>query len=66
MGKFISVDPERQFASPYLGMGNNPVNGVDPDGGKVFDYWIYSDGSIKYKPTGDIDNKSYVHKHQLK
>ena len=26
------MDPARQFASPYVGMGNNPVVGVDPDG----------------------------------
>jgi len=31
-GRWLSVDPARQFASPYLGMGNNPINGVDPDG----------------------------------
>ena len=28
----MAVDPSRQFASPYAGMGNNPVNGVDTDG----------------------------------
>ena len=34
LGLWISVDPKRQFASPYLYVGNgmNPVNGVDPDG----------------------------------
>ncbi|MFW5762116.1 MAG: RHS repeat-associated core domain-containing protein [Cyclobacteriaceae bacterium] len=32
IGRWLSVDPARQFASPYLGMGNNPVSGVDPDG----------------------------------
>ena len=34
IGLWISVDPKRQFASPYLYVGNgvNPVNGVDPDG----------------------------------
>ena len=31
-GRWLIPDPERQFASPYLGMGNSPVNGVDPDG----------------------------------
>jgi hypothetical protein len=25
-------DPAGEFVSPYVGMGNNPVNGVDPDG----------------------------------
>ena len=28
-----STDPYGQFYDKYLGMGNNPVNGIDPDGG---------------------------------
>ena len=34
LGMWTSVDPARQFASPYLYAGNgmNPINGVDPDG----------------------------------
>ena len=34
LGMWVSVDPARQFASPYLYAGNgvNPVNGVDTDG----------------------------------
>lgn len=34
LGLWISVDPKRQFSSPYLYAGNgfNPVNVVDPDG----------------------------------
>jgi hypothetical protein len=34
LGMWISVDPKRQFASPYLYAGNgyNPINGVDGDG----------------------------------
>ncbi len=37
LGMWISVDPARQFTSPYLYVGNgyNPVNGFDPDGSKV-------------------------------
>jgi RHS repeat-associated protein len=37
LGMWISVDPARQFSSPYLYAGNgyNPVNGVDPDGNEV-------------------------------
>ena len=37
LGLWISVDPARQFASPYLYAGNgmNPVNVVDPDGNIV-------------------------------
>lgn len=29
----MSPDPKGQYASPYLGMGNNPVNLIDKDGG---------------------------------
>ncbi len=32
IGRWMAVDPARQYASGYVGMGNNPVNGVDPDG----------------------------------
>ena len=34
LGMWISVDPKKQFASPYLYAGNgyNPVNAFDPDG----------------------------------
>ena len=37
LGMWISVDPMRQFTSPYLYAGNgyNPVNGVDEDGNEV-------------------------------
>ena len=33
IGRFIQADPYDQFASPYTGMGNDPVNLVDPSGG---------------------------------
>lgn len=33
IGRWTSVDPYDQFGSPYLGMGNNPIMGTDPDGG---------------------------------
>ncbi|MDD2963550.1 MAG: RHS repeat-associated core domain-containing protein [Bacteroidales bacterium] len=32
LGRWMVPDPARQHWSPYLGMGNNPVSGVDPDG----------------------------------
>lgn len=35
IGRWMSVDPAMQYWSPYLGMGNDPVNGVDPDGRKA-------------------------------
>jgi hypothetical protein len=35
VARWLSADPYGQFFSPYVGMGNNPVIGVDPDGGYV-------------------------------
>ena len=32
-GRFLQHDPYDQFASGYVGMGNDPANGVDPSGG---------------------------------
>jgi RHS repeat-associated protein len=32
LGRWQATDPQNQFASPYNGMGNNWVNGVDPNG----------------------------------
>jgi len=36
IGRFVQADPYDQFPSPYTGMGNDPVNKVDPSGGWVF------------------------------
>jgi RHS repeat-associated protein len=37
IGRWLVVDPKKQYYSPYLSMGNNPLLRVDPDGG---DDWI--------------------------
>jgi RHS repeat-associated protein len=36
IGRFIQADPYDQFPSPYTGMGNDPINNVDPSGGFSF------------------------------
>lgn len=41
IGRWLVPDPAKQFHSPYLGMGNSPIMGVDPDGRSVW--------STKYK-----------------
>ena len=33
IGRWIQQDPYDQYASPYVGLGNDPMNGVDEDGG---------------------------------
>jgi len=35
-GRFTGIDPQGQFASGYVGMGNMPTVGVDPDGELVW------------------------------
>ena len=34
-GRWVQQDPYQEYASPYVGMGNDPINNVDPDGGGV-------------------------------
>jgi RHS repeat-associated protein len=44
IGRFPNPDPYRQYWSSYMAMGNNPVNGLDPDGREVI-----VDGSFRFK-----------------
>jgi len=36
IGRWGVPDPAQQYANPYLALGNNPVNGIDPDGEFAF------------------------------
>jgi hypothetical protein len=57
IGRWMSTDPYGQFYSPYLGMGNNPVIGIDPDGGdcetcpggKEYDVYRNDDALFNYE-----------------
>ncbi|MDW3196099.1 MAG: RHS repeat-associated core domain-containing protein [Cytophagales bacterium] len=50
IGRWLIVDPARQFASPYLSMGNNPISRIDPDGAFSPDDWVtdLNTGKIKW------------------
>ncbi len=37
IGRWLAPDPAGQYNSPYLGMGNNPISRIDPDGGQDCD-----------------------------
>ncbi|MBO9200793.1 MULTISPECIES: DUF6443 domain-containing protein [Niastella] len=37
IGRWAQVDPYDEFASPYTGMGNDPINNIDPSGGSIFE-----------------------------
>ncbi len=52
IGRWQGYDPKRQFCSPYIGMGNEPVGSTDPDGGGTDDY-------IRDKQTGSIFWSNY-------
>ena len=41
-GRFLSVDPQRQDASPYVYSGNNPVGFIDPTGGGKVPFFMRS------------------------
>ena len=54
LGMWVSVDPARQFASPYLYAGNgmNPTNVIDPDGNSDI---------VSLRPgTNDINNVTHI------
>lgn len=48
LGMWISVDPKRQFASPYLYVGNgyNPIIGVDEDGNEIYKFSFGMRGAV--------------------
>ncbi len=50
IGRWLTTDPKSQFHSPYVGMGNNPIAGVDKDGGAVEP----PDIIYKNRTTGEI------------
>jgi RHS repeat-associated protein len=35
IGRWVQQDPYQQFASPYVGIGNDPINFTDPSGGFI-------------------------------
>ncbi len=35
IGRWLTTDPAREFASPYVGMGNNPINFIDKRGDTI-------------------------------
>lgn len=50
LGRWMSPDPYREFHSPYLAMDNDPINRIDPDGGRSMD--IASTEPVVYEDYG--------------
>ncbi|WP_372636956.1 RHS repeat-associated core domain-containing protein, partial [Fodinibius sp.] len=42
--RFYNIDPKHQYASPYVFVGNNPMNMVDPDGEAA--WWAVLIGAV--------------------
>lgn len=55
IGRWLTTDPGVQFFNPYLGMGNNPIGGIEVDGA---DWWqLTKEGSlVLIKETKDRFN----------
>ena len=68
IGRWMSTDPYSQYSSPYVGMGNNPSNGIDPNGGytwfKGFLKWASGgfSGSFNKARSGDREGQYYISK----
>ncbi len=56
-GRFLSVDPQRQDASPYVYAGNNPVGFLDPTGRGGVPFFVYTG----YKKTGSASDRNKSH-----
>ncbi len=56
IGRWLTTDPENIHYSPYLGMANNPVNTIDPDGGEPTD-WIRLIGTDTWVWHEDVVGK---------
>jgi RHS repeat-associated protein len=56
IARWTAQDPEGQFFSPYVGMGNKPVNGADPDGGYFFGLF---GSTYKQRRSAQLDAKSW-------
>jgi len=54
LARWLNPDPARQFWSPYMAMGNNPVSGVDPDGREYYSNWLT--GEQKWMDGNDKGN----------
>ncbi len=53
IGRWLTTDPYGQHFSPYMGMGNNPIRLIDPDGGWTED-WIYNPDTDSYYWDGNV------------
>ena len=42
LGRFLSLDPQREDASPYVYAGNNPIDFLDPSGSGKYPFYVFA------------------------
>ena len=52
LGRFLSVDPQRQDASPYVYGGNNPLGFLDTTGGGLVPFFVVSGMEVNDRGVG--------------
>jgi RHS repeat-associated protein len=57
--KWLQADPNAQFSSPYVAMGNNPVSGVDKDGGFWEEFFNFFKSWHRWRVPFFINNAGY-------
>ena len=61
IGRWLTTDPAKQYHSPYMAMGNNPISSIDPDGGHSDDdYLLKSDGTFEFLRKRNGPDRLYV------
>ncbi|MEQ6118270.1 RHS repeat-associated core domain-containing protein, partial [Reichenbachiella sp. MALMAid0571] len=60
INRWLVPDPAKQFASPYNGMGNNPINGVDPNGERVWFWFMQIEAKGGVNPYGPGYNNNQM------
>ncbi|RZS92323.1 RHS repeat domain-containing protein [Aquimarina brevivitae] len=59
INRWMAPDPAKQYPSPYMSMGNNWVNQVDPDGAKAEDWYFNSDtNELEWHAGSSADSAS--------
>ncbi len=56
IGRWMVPDPARQYSSGYIGMGNNPIMGVDPNG-----EWVWGAGFLNNVRYSDASNEQMMY-----
>ena len=60
IGRWLTTDPKGVHHSPYLGMANNPISTIDPDGGAPLTDYEFTDSKGKTTRVHVNDGKDQL------